>query len=58
MEAQMIGYWIGIMGVWILQDALASVAFYPNEKWKWNHIVRMIRMGMGVALVILGAILI
>ena len=54
----MIGYWIGIMGVWILQDALASVAFYPNEKWKWNHIVRMIRMGMGVALVILGAILI
>ena len=53
----MMGYWIGIMGVWILQDALASIAFYPNEKWKWNHIARMMRIGIGVTLVVLGAFL-
>ena len=51
----MIGYVLGIMGVWILQDALASIAFYPEEKWCWNHIARLVRVGIGISLVIIGA---
>ena len=48
------GYVVGLGGMFILQDALASIAFYPDEKWCWNHIARLIRAGMGVALIIMG----
>ena len=44
---------VGI-GVWIFQDAVASIMFYPTEKWKWNHTVRLVRAVMGVALVVIG----
>ena len=54
----MIGYIIGLIGIWILQDSVASIAFYPNEKWRWNHIVRMVRGIMGIVLIIFGALLI
>ena len=52
------GYIVGLMGLWILQDALASIVFYPKESWRWNHIARAIRASMGVALIIIGALLI
>ena len=51
------GYIIGLIGVWILQDAVASIMFYPTEKWKWNHLVRLIRAVEGVALIVIGGIL-
>ncbi len=51
------GYAIGLMGIWLFQDALASIAFYPDENWKWNHTARIVRVGIGVALVVMGAIL-
>ena len=41
------------IGTWILQDAVASIMFYPQEKWKWNHIVRLIRAVMGAALIVI-----
>lgn len=49
-------YAIGLIGVWILQDAVASIMFYPGEKWRWNHIVRLIRALMGIALIVVGAL--
>ena len=52
----MISYIVGLAGVWFLQDALASMAFYPNEDWKWNHIARLIRAGLGIMLIIVGGI--
>ena len=52
------GYAIGLMGVWVLQDALASIAFYPQEKWRWNHTARLMRVDIGIVLIILGALLI
>lgn len=54
----MIGLIVACIGVWFLQDALASIAFYPNERWRWNHTVRIIRAVMAVALMILGGMLI
>jgi len=44
---------LAIIGTWILQDALASIAFYPQEKWKWNHFVRLIRAVMGAVLIVM-----
>ncbi len=50
------GYVIGLIGIWFLQDALASIAFYPKENWRWNHTARVIRAGMGIVLIIMGAL--
>lgn len=47
-------YAILAMGVWILQDGLASIAYYPKESWKWNHASRIIRSCIGVALIVIG----
>lgn len=53
----MMGYLVGLIGLWFLQDALASIVFYPQEKWRWNHTARIIRAVMGIALMIIGGIL-
>ena len=54
---------IGIIGlaggVWILQDAIASILYYlkrDNEKWYYNHMVRIFRALWGVAFIIMGVI--
>ena len=49
-------YVVGLIGIWLVQDSLASIMFYPTEKWQWNHLVRLIRAVMGVALIVIGAI--
>jgi len=52
----MTAYIIGLIGFWFIQDALASIAFYPRENWKYNHTARMIRAVMGLILVVIGGI--
>ena len=44
---------IAIIGSWYFQDALASIAYYPKENWKWNHAARAIRAGLALALIII-----
>lgn len=51
------GATIMVLGTWILQDGLASIAFYPKESWRWNHTARVVRIGIGIYLVFTGAIL-
>ena len=46
-----------LIGTWFLQDALASIAFYPQEKWAWNHTCRLVRAVMGIALIVMGFML-
>ncbi len=48
---------ISLMGLWVLQDALASICYYPSEKWRWNHMARLIRILIGIALIIIGAVI-
>ena len=45
-----------IIGTWFIQDAVASICYYPTEKWRWNHSARLVRAVMGVALVIMGVV--
>ena len=49
-------YAVGLMGIWILQDALASICYYPKEKWRWNHAARLIRVLIGIALMVIGGL--
>ncbi len=51
------GYVIGLIGIWMLQDGLASICYYPSEKWRWNHMARIIRAILGVALIIMGVVI-
>ena len=45
---------IAMIGACLIQDGLASIAFYPNERLKWNHMARLIRALMGLVLVVIG----
>lgn len=58
MDSTIVFYCVGLMGGVLVQDGLASIAFYPQEKWRWNHIARLIRIIIGIALVILAGIMI
>lgn len=49
-----LGYIIGLIGLWFVQDSLASIAFYPNEKFFWNHMMRFVRCWFGIALIVIG----
>lgn len=53
----MISIYLSIIGTWILQDALASIAFYPKENWCWNHAARLIRAIMGIVLIVIAIIM-
>ena len=44
---------LAIIGMLILQDALASIAFYPKEKFRWNHFARLVRAVCGVVLIVM-----
>ena len=50
------GILIGV-GVFFLQDGLASIAFYPKESCRWNHTARLVRIILGVLVVYLGFLL-
>ena len=59
----MMGYSIGLIGMWILSDAILSITLYLNaasydgkrQTWKQDHWVRLVRGFCGIALMIIGA---
>ena len=59
----MIGYIIGLIGMWILSDAILSITLYlnspsydgsPKQTWAKDHWVRVVRGVCGIALMYLG----
>ena len=47
-------------GTWILQDAIASILYYlgrEDEKWYFNHAVRILRGLWGLVFIAMGIIL-
>jgi len=47
-------------GTWLTQDALASILYYlkrDDEKWHYNHLVRIFRGVWGIIFIWLGIIL-
>jgi hypothetical protein len=54
------GYIIGIIGCWLFCDGWISLSLYvgkPNQGWLKDHIIRVIRLALGVALMVMGAML-
>ena len=44
-------------GLWITQDATASILYYlgrDNEKWYFNHLVRILRALWGITFIVVG----
>ena len=63
----MIGYIIGLIGMWILSDGILSWTLYINaqsyengkrQTFKRDHWVRLVRILCGIALMYLGGTLI
>ena len=53
----MIGKTLVGIGVWLFSDSLYSLLIYlgrPEEKWWKNHSIRVIRLVLGIAIVIIG----
>ena len=59
----MMGYAVGLIGVWILADGFASLWAYSygkrakNQSWLKDHSLRILRMALGIALMIIGGLL-
>lgn len=59
----MIGYSVGLIGMWILSDAILSITLYLNaqsydgtkQTWRKDHWVRLVRLICGIALIAIGA---
>ncbi len=54
----MTGYYIGLIGMWILSDGWYSLVLYKDkgESFWWCHSIRVIRIALGVVLIVMGAI--
>jgi len=50
------GFFVGLIGVWMFQDGLASILHYlrTDENWHYNHMLRIFRCIGGLILVYLG----
>jgi len=63
----MIGYLIGLIGMWVFSDAILSITLYLNapsyegskkQTWGRDHWVRIVRGICSVVLMIIGGLLI
>ena len=62
----MLGYIIGLIGMWIFSDAVYSYTLYVNAKsydgakqnWKQDHWVRAVRAALSISLIVIGGLMI
>jgi len=61
----MIGYGLGLIGMWLFCDGIISIRIYLNtvdetgkriQDWKYDHSIRVFRCLCGVAIMVAGAI--
>lgn len=52
----MASYVIGLAGMWLLCDGIISIRLYPEQSWKRDHSIRIVRIVIGVGLMIVGGI--
>lgn len=60
-----VAYAIGLMGVWLVSDGLISIRIYLTtvddsgeriQNWRYDHSIRVIRIAIGIALIMLGGL--
>ena len=60
MNNMLVGVLLLSGGIWITQDALASILYYlkrKDEKWYFNHAVRIFRALWGITFIVMGIIM-
>ena len=65
-EEEIMGYILGLLGMWIFSDAVYSYTLYINapsydgkrQNWKQDHWVRAVRAAASIAIMIIGGMLI
>ena len=64
---RIIGYSIGLIGMWIFSDGAYSIALYLNtpsfrsgekQSWKKDHAIRLVRSLLGIGLMLAGGMLV
>ena len=59
------GYFIGLIGMWLFCDGIISIRLYLStvdeqgkriQNWKYDHSIRVLRSLLGVALMVLGGL--
>jgi len=62
----MMGYILGLIGMWIFSDAVYSYTLYANnptydenkrQTWKKDHWVRLVRAILAIGIMVIGGIL-
>jgi len=56
----LVGYLMGLGGLWLLSDCFYSLILYhdkPDEKWWRNHSIRVIRGIIGIGFMAMGWVL-
>ena len=48
-------YIIGLLGMWLFCDGIVSVKLYWKESWLSCHSIRLVRIGIGIVLMVYGA---
>ena len=57
-KLMLLSYALGILGTWLIADGTASIVLYygkKDETWVKNHCIRLIRIVVGIAIIIIGA---
>ena len=54
-------YWLGVLGTWVMCDGISSLYQYTRpeikgQSWARDHSLRCLRIGLGIAIIIIGAI--
>jgi len=50
-------YWLGIIGTWLIADGVASIWTYPEQSWKRDHSLRLLRTALGGIIIYIGWII-
>jgi len=52
----MINYIIGLAGMWVFTDGIISIRLYPQQSWKHDHSIRVIRCAVGIFMMVVGGL--
>jgi len=43
-----------ILGIYVICDGIGSIIVYQSQPWFWDHMMRVIRMIVGVGVICIG----
>lgn len=56
-KGAMILYLVGLAGMWLVCDGLISIRLYTEQSWLKDHLIRLIRIAIGMFMMIVAGML-